>query len=84
MHGVVRSIAVATAVGLVAACARPPGPAPVASAPVASAPVRMASLAEPVGGQPALPSGWRWESYGGVQVGVPDGWGPAGRCRDPA
>lgn len=27
----------------------------------------------------ALPSGWRWESYGGVQVGVPADWGWAGR-----
>src|SRR5699024_6537456 len=23
---------------------------------------------------PALPQGWRWESFGGVQVGVPDDW----------
>jgi hypothetical protein len=23
----------------------------------------------------ALPAGWRWESYGGVQVGVPGDWG---------
>ena len=22
-----------------------------------------------------LPDGWRWESYGGVEVGVPDDWG---------
>lgn len=26
-------------------------------------------------GAPVLPSGWRWESYGGVQVGVPGEWG---------
>jgi len=25
--------------------------------------------------QSVLPPGWRWESYGGVQVGVPAGWG---------
>jgi hypothetical protein len=25
--------------------------------------------------RPVLPAGWRWESYGGVQVGVPDQWG---------
>jgi hypothetical protein len=25
--------------------------------------------------EPFLPPGWRWESYGGVQVGVPAGWG---------
>lgn len=24
---------------------------------------------------PALPDGWRWESFGGVQVGVPGDWG---------
>jgi hypothetical protein len=24
---------------------------------------------------PALPTGWRWESYGGVEVGVPGSWG---------
>jgi hypothetical protein len=24
---------------------------------------------------PELPDGWRWESYGGVEVGVPDWWG---------
>jgi hypothetical protein len=24
---------------------------------------------------PALPDGWRWESYGGVEVGVPANWG---------
>ncbi|MEV4350206.1 hypothetical protein AB0J83_37595 [Actinoplanes sp. NPDC049596] len=25
--------------------------------------------------RPPLPSGWRWESYGGIQVGVPSEWG---------
>lgn len=25
--------------------------------------------------RPTLPAGWRWESYGGIQVGVPDDWG---------
>jgi hypothetical protein len=24
---------------------------------------------------PQLPQGWRWESFGGVQVGIPGGWG---------
>ena len=70
MRGVVRSIAIVAAVGLVAACARTPGPAPAASSPA-----RPTSLAEPVGDQPALPAGWRWESFGGVQVGVPGDWG---------
>jgi len=59
-----------TAVGLTAACARSPGPSPMASAPV-----RLTSPAEPVGDQPSLPAGWRWESYGGIQVGVPGDWG---------
>ncbi|MDR6317197.1 hypothetical protein [Actinoplanes couchii] len=26
-------------------------------------------------GTSGLPDGWRWESYGGVQVGVPGDWG---------
>jgi hypothetical protein len=30
----------------------------------------------------ALPAGWRWESYGGVEVGVPAGWGYAVRSVD--
>ena len=30
---------------------------------------------DPVTAQPALPSGWRWESFGGVEVGVPGTWG---------
>ncbi|WP_130508030.1 hypothetical protein [Krasilnikovia cinnamomea] len=25
--------------------------------------------------KPALPAGWRWESYGGVEVGIPGEWG---------
>jgi hypothetical protein len=29
---------------------------------------------------PELPSGWRWESYGGVQVGVPGDWSWADRA----
>jgi hypothetical protein len=40
----------------------------------------VASLAEPVGSQPALPAGWRWESFGGVQVGVPGDWGWASQA----
>ncbi|MFI5841433.1 hypothetical protein ACIA8K_17185 [Catenuloplanes sp. NPDC051500] len=65
MHSVIRlvTIVAAVAVGLVAACARPAEPAPVVS------------MAEPVGDQPELPAGWRWESFGGVQVGVPNDWG---------
>jgi len=72
MRTVVRLVAVVTAVSLVAACARPAGPAPAASAP---APAHPASLAEPIGTPPKLPAGWRWESFGGVQVGVPGDWG---------
>ncbi|HEX8347791.1 MAG TPA: hypothetical protein VF657_24110 [Actinoplanes sp.] len=70
MHSVLRLVAIVTAVSLVAGCARPVEPAPASSAPV-----RRTSLAEPVGGQPELPAGWRWESFGGVQVGVPGDWG---------
>lgn len=33
---------------------------------------------QPPSGGPALPDGWRWESYGGVQVGVPGDWGVGG------
>ena len=33
---------------------------------------RQSPSAEP---EHALPAGWRWESYGGVQVGVPGDWG---------
>jgi hypothetical protein len=29
----------------------------------------------PDGPAPTLPDGWRWESYGGIQVGVPASWG---------
>src|SRR5689334_8641462 len=70
MRTVVRLVAVAAAVSVVAGCARPAGPAPAASAPA-----HPAALAEPIGAQPKLPAGWRWESYGGVQVGVPGDWG---------
>jgi hypothetical protein len=66
MHSLVRLVTIVTAVGLVAACARPADPAPAASTPVHIA---------PVGDQPELPGGWRWESFGGVQVGVPGDWG---------
>ncbi len=31
--------------------------------------------AMPVKDVPVLPEGWRWESYGGVEVGVPADWG---------
>ena len=50
---------------------------PHATAPVRrpASPAAPVSLAEPIGPQPALPAGWRWESYGGVQVGVPRFWG---------
>jgi hypothetical protein len=70
MRTMVRLVAVVTAVSLAAACARPAGPAPAASAPA-----HPASLAEPIGTKPKLPAGWRWESYGGIQVGVPGDWG---------
>jgi len=70
MPGVVKAAAIVTAVSLMAACAGQPK-----SAAVAPPSVRPASLAEPVGDQPVLPAGWRWESFGGIQVGVPGDWG---------
>lgn len=70
MRAVIRLLTVVTAVGLVGACGRPAG-----SDPTASEAVPVASLAEPIGNQPDLPDGWRWESFGGVQVGVPGDWG---------
>ncbi|GIF47243.1 hypothetical protein DFJ67_7133 [Asanoa ferruginea] len=60
-----RSAFIATAALLilsVSACASP-------------ADVGAPSDAGPTGREPALPTGWRWESYSGVQVGVPGEWG---------
>lgn len=63
-----RSIAVALILlaGGMSACASPgepgspePGPSAVVS----------------TGADPDLPDGWRWESYGGVEVAVPGDWG---------
>jgi hypothetical protein len=34
-----------------------------------------ASAQSSTGQDPTLPVGWRWESYGGVEVGVPGDWG---------
>ncbi|MFB9409108.1 hypothetical protein [Dactylosporangium matsuzakiense] len=59
-----RLLAVVTAVGLVGACGRAEVPAPAVSAP-----------AEPAGDRADRPDGWRWESYGGIEVGVPGDWG---------
>ncbi|MCW2140177.1 hypothetical protein [Actinoplanes cyaneus] len=64
MRGVVKAAAIVLAVGVLAACARPAG-----------APEPAASPAESAADRPALPAGWRWESFGGVQVGVPGDWG---------
>jgi hypothetical protein len=38
-----------------------------------------APVTSPPGPAADLPAGWRWESYGGVQVGVPGDWGWADR-----
>jgi hypothetical protein len=38
-------------------------------------PPAVASAAPSASQDPRLPSGWRWESYGGVEVGVPGEWG---------
>ena len=48
-------------IGVTSACTSTSGEA---AAPAASA-----------SGGPGLPAGWRWESYGGVEVGVPGDWG---------
>jgi hypothetical protein len=58
-----RSVIAVLAVLMLPACASPD----VAGLP-SPAPSRPDAAAE-------LPSGWRWESYGGVQVGVPGEWG---------
>ena len=59
-----RCLPVAVAVGLlVSGCSAPPDRA--APAPSASA----------VPSEAGLPAGWRWESFGGVEVGVPAEWG---------
>ncbi|BCJ39774.1 hypothetical protein GCM10010168_93530 [Actinoplanes ianthinogenes] len=41
----------------------------------APAPVGTAAGPRPDPSAPVLPAGWRWESYGGVEVGVPGEWG---------
>ncbi|MEU4626465.1 hypothetical protein AB0G04_41610 [Actinoplanes sp. NPDC023801] len=58
-----RPLAAALAALILTACAPPDAAGP--SIPAPSRP----------GAAPELPSGWRWESYGGVQVGVPGEWG---------
>jgi hypothetical protein len=57
-------------VGVVAASGCAPAPRIVTAAP-SSGP---ASTAQREKHPPALPTGWRWESYGGVEVGVPATW----------
>jgi len=62
---VVAMVCVVAATG----CAQAPGT--ITAAP-SSAP---GSTAQREQHPPALPTGWRWESYGGVEVGVPGSWG---------
>lgn len=50
-------------------CAAPPRA--VTAAPSASA----AATPSPARTGPTLPAGWRWESFSGVEVGVPGSWG---------
>lgn len=59
MTGTRRRVALGVAVAVAAGTALLAGPLGQASA----------------GREPVLPAGWRWESYGGVQVGVPKDWG---------
>jgi hypothetical protein len=53
---------------LVSGCASPPEPA-------APAPSTSAAQTAPSPSEAGLPAGWRWESFGGVEVGVPGDWG---------
>jgi hypothetical protein len=57
---------------LLAACGGRSGPGAADPTP-SSSPAGSPTLSQP--GEPSLPSGWRWESYGGVEVGVPGDWG---------
>jgi hypothetical protein len=59
------ALAAVAVVGGVVAVTGPDGAAPSVPA---------ASDGLPAEADVALPDGWRWESYGGVQVGVPGGW----------
>ena len=47
---------------------------PACARPVLGSP-ETASSASPAVQEGSLPPGWRWESYGGVEVGIPGGWG---------
>src|SRR5689334_6409256 len=49
---------------MIAACGRPDAGLP-----------ETAPSIDPSVVQGTLPAGWRWESYGGVEVGVPGDWG---------
>jgi hypothetical protein len=51
---------------LVAACGESPGPNDNAGTTGSISPTKQV---------PVLPAGWRWESYAGVEVGVPADWG---------
>jgi hypothetical protein len=52
-----------------------PSPTKPAGTPEATAPDKGSDGPAPDESAPALPAGWRWESYGGVQVGAPGDWG---------
>ncbi|HEY8790801.1 MAG TPA: hypothetical protein VIM10_16960 [Actinopolymorphaceae bacterium] len=66
-----RSVVVVLAMlSVVAASGCAAAPGTITAAP-SSAP---GSTAQGGGRAPALPAGWRWESYGGVEVGVPGDW----------
>jgi len=70
------AVLVGLVLGLLAGCGdAPPGPGELA---VAAGPSTSPSPANPV----PLPSGWRWEAYAGVQVGVPGDWGYARSSAD--
>jgi hypothetical protein len=62
------------AVGSTSACASAPGPELDTAAPSAAPSSAPGSTAQGAPHEPALPADWRWESYGGVEVGVPATW----------
>ena len=64
-----RIVSVALSCALLAACGTTTTGGPVEPSTRSVEPVETPSTVE------TLPTGWRWESFGGVQVGVPADWG---------
>ncbi len=62
---VARWVAATAALAITAGCGTP----------ATDDPPRKTTTASTQADRPVLPDGWRWESFGGVAVGVPDDWG---------